>query len=159
MRLISRRDIFRPTFTLATLSVLYDGPRAFTLEHGWTEAGARGPLPFGFVCEDTDRGDLQHGEKIPGDTAIPPGDYRVTVEHQPTRGWVFRLHDVPFFQGILMHPGNSPKDTKGCQLPGLQRDVEKGTVAGSKLARDWLVKRAQECEAWGEEVRWVVERA
>lgn len=161
MRFRSRRDVFSPAFTLATLAVLYDGPRAFTLEHGWTEAGARGPLPFGFVCEDPDRGLELGGDgkgKIPGETAIPPGEYRVTVEHQTTRGWVLRLHDVPFFRGILVHPGNTPKDTKGCQLPGLRRDVEKGSVLGSRAARDWLVARTQECLGWGEPVWWVVER-
>ena len=165
MRFVSRRDVFHPTFTLATLYVLYDGPRAFTLEHGWIEAGARGPLPFGFVCEDVDRGleaDGTGGKKIPEITAIPlspPEGYLCTVEWSAPRGCdVLRLHDVPLFRGILAHPGNHPKNTAGCQLPGLYRDVGLGTVSDSRKAVRWLTDRALDCQVWGEEVRWVVER-
>lgn len=64
--------------------------------------------------------------KVPGKTCIPCGRYRVTIERSPRLSelaghdvFTPRLHDVPGFQGILIHPGNFERDTLGCPLPGL----------------------------------------
>lgn len=61
--------------------------------------------------------------KIPDQTAIPAGRYRliVTVSTRFKRR-LPRLVAVPGFDGILIHPGNTAADTKGCILPGMQAD-------------------------------------
>ena len=88
------------------------------------------------ILEPVDRGlrkDMSLAEikklKVAGATAIPTGEYEVTLAVSPTfkdkyyakkYGGRFPLiKDVPGFSGVLIHPGNSPKDTKACQLPGV----------------------------------------
>lgn len=75
-----------------------------------------------------------------GKTAIPAGTYRVlmnTVSQKfqdrawakPYGGLVPRLRNVPDFQGVLIHPGNTAADTDGCILVG--DNTEKGKVTNS----------------------------
>ena len=59
--------------------------------------------------------------KIPGETAIPAGRYRVTLENSPKFGPdTITLHNVPDFQYIRIHAGNTVDDTEGCPLVGLE---------------------------------------
>lgn len=59
--------------------------------------------------------------KIKGATAIPAGDYRVTLEPSARFGPdTLTINDVPGFQYIRMHPGNTSADTEGCILLGMQ---------------------------------------
>lgn len=103
------------------------------------------------TLEDTVR-DLDHngrfdnGEvKIPAQTAIPYGRYRVTMNVPSPRfapkaaykwwhpdgryGLLPRLLDVPHFDGILIHSGNSAADTAGCILVG--RNTAPGMITDS----------------------------
>lgn len=62
---------------------------------------------------------VREGQKIPGETAIPEGKYEVRVTWSPR----FKRHlplliDVPGFDGIRIHPGNSHRDSSGCLLVG-----------------------------------------
>ena len=63
-----------------------------------------------FFCntlEDTVR-DLNRERKIPGKTAIPYGEYKVVFNWSPKFGRNLpRLLNVPAFEGILIHPGNT----------------------------------------------------
>ena len=59
---------------------------------------------------------------VPERSCIPYGTYMVVKEMHPRFGSVFRLPFVIGRSGILIHPGNSIHDTKGCILPGLDID-------------------------------------
>ena len=130
MNLRLTRDILGSTYTLGTLEV--------DVGKGWQ--------PFGYTCEDVDRGltsDMGLDEiaaiKVRGQTAIPLGTYQLQDTWSP-KYQVDKLlvSGVPGFQGIRIHAGNDATHTEGCLLPGLTRDVEAGTVAKSKLAVAWL---------------------
>jgi len=79
------------------------------------------------VLEDCDRG-LEQGwnreqiarAKLPGRTAIPSGRYLVVVTWSPRfQRPLPLLLDVPGYEGVRVHPGNTEHDTEGCLLPGL----------------------------------------
>lgn len=92
-----------------------------------------------FFCntlEDCDRGlkqDMNLAEiqkkKIAGYTAIPTGEYRVTLNIQSPKfklkaaydwckGFLPRILKVPAFDGILIHAGENASHTAGCVLVG-----------------------------------------
>jgi hypothetical protein len=94
------------------------------------------------TLEDTVRdlnknGVFDNGEqKVYGKTAIPYGTYEVTMNVQSPKfskksayawcnGYLPRLLNVPSFDGILIHGGNTPEDTYGCILVGQNKVVGK----------------------------------
>lgn len=59
-------------------------------------------------------------------TAIPTGNYKIIVNLSPKfKRNLPRLIDVPGFDGILIHRGNTDKDTSGCILIGENKVVGK----------------------------------
>lgn len=74
--------------------------------------------------------DERRAVKIPGETCIPEGDYVITLRteggfHQRYEKTFPDMHegmlwirDVPGFEYILLHCGNTPADTAGCVLLG-----------------------------------------
>lgn len=78
--------------------------------------------------------------KVPGDTCIPAGTYRVIVTpSQRFKRLLPRLLDVPGFEGILIHPGNTCVDTEGCLLPGYVRGLD--WIGDSRAAFNMLYER------------------
>ena len=88
------------------------------------------------TLEDVDRG-LDYkmtlseikSKKIQDQTAIPTGVFKVSLHEISLRfknrpwaikydGKIPRLIDVPGFDGVLIHPGNTSSDTSGCILVG-----------------------------------------
>lgn len=67
-----------------------------------------------YTLEDTVR---PEGVKIPGQTAIPAGEYTVIVTHsQALKRRLPLLLNVPGFTGVRIHGGNRPEHTRGCIL-------------------------------------------
>lgn len=57
--------------------------------------------------------------KIKGQTAIPRGVYSIVINRSARfQRDLPLLLDVPGFEGIRIHPGNTHADTEGCLLPG-----------------------------------------
>lgn len=119
MKLTLNRAYFGPEYTIGELSI--DGKY------------------FCDTLEETYR-DLSKEKKVPGQTAIPFGTYSVTLDvvsprfknsgaYAFCRGKLPRLLNVPYFEGILIHIGNYPKDTDGCILVG--KNTVKGAVMES----------------------------
>ena len=95
------------------------------------------------TIEDKDRGlsqalpvTVNKNLKRRGVTAIPVGRYRVTLAVQSPKykdrqqyafckGYVPRLLNVPAYEGVLIHIGNTSKDTEGCILVGENKVVGK----------------------------------
>lgn len=105
--------------------------------------------PECFVVEDV----VREGKKVWGKTAIPAGRYRVII----TRSARFKrmlplLLDVPGFEGVRIHPGNTANDTEGCLLPGIAKT--KNGIANSRLAFSSLFARILAALTGGEEV-WI----
>jgi len=76
-----------------------------------------------FVCEDTVRGagdpKTVSQWKIKGKSAIPYGTYLVKKTWSKKYGKpVWELQNVPGYQGIRIHAGNTEEDTEGCLLLG-----------------------------------------
>lgn len=102
------------------------------------------------TIEDKDRGLKQSmstaeikEKKVYGKTAIPTGKYilRMDIVSEKYKdikwykencdgGRIPRLESVKGFSGVLIHPGNTEKDSLGCIIVGFNK--EKGKVLKSK---------------------------
>lgn len=115
MKLNLKRQVFADTFTLGELFI--DG------QH------------FCYTVEDVDR--LSKGQpKVFSQTAIPKGTYNVSLTMSPHFGKVTpRLANVPQFEAVLIHSGNTSADTEGCIIIGTVR-----TSNGVGLSRQCFTK-------------------
>ena len=96
------------------------------------------------TIEDKDRGlyqkqDIQELRKIkvPSKTAIPTGIYKISLNivspkfsakkiyQEICKGKVPRLLNVPGYEGVLIHIGNTAEDSAGCILVGQNKVVGK----------------------------------
>lgn len=93
-----------------------------------------------YFCDTLEDPVRAPGIKIAGQTAIPAGTYIVKNTISPRfRRELPRLYDVPGFDGILIHRGNTPADTSGCILVGENTQV--GKVLNSTKYEQELVRR------------------
>ena len=119
--------------------------------------------------EDADRGldnsmseDMIITLKKPSITAIPRGTYEITLDVISSKyskvqfykdvcnGKVPRLKNVKGFDGILIHAGNTDKDSSGCLLVG--QNKIKGQVVNSKETFKQLYKLLQDGKSRGEKI-------
>jgi hypothetical protein len=85
------------------------------------------------------------GEKVYGQTAIPEGRYRVKLTMSNRFKIVLPLlENVPNFEGVRIHPGNTAADTDGCILVGQSKTSN--SIGASRLAFDRLFARLQACK-------------
>ena len=110
--------------------------------------------PECFTLEDPIRALGPNGEgKVYGDTAIPAGAYRVTINMSARfKKPMMRLLDVPFFTGILIHGGNTTADTKGCILVGNAMDGDSIKAGTSTPALKALFAKVQSALDSGQDV-------
>lgn len=149
MELIVDRKWKRQSYTISNL----------TIDGKW----------FCNVLEDADRGldDSMPLAKIkelkkPSITAIPKGTYEITLDvisprfctkafyKQVCNGKLPRLLNVKGFEGILIHAGNTDKDTDGCLLVG--QNKVKGQVINSQDTFKELYKLLKDKHDKGEKI-------
>lgn len=109
------------------------------------------------TIEDKDRGlnqamsinDIKK-KKVYGETAIPTGTYVIDMNvvspkfktrkwATPYNGKIPRLQNVKGFDGVLIHPGSSSKDTYGCLLVGKNTLI--GKLTESQITFHNLMKK------------------
>lgn len=124
MKIEVERIIFREKSTIGRLSI--DGVRKC------------------FTLEDRVRGEGE--KKIYGETAIPAGTYRVTLRTTGTIHEAYRkrfgamhkgtlwIRDIPGYEYVLIHCGNTPGDTLGCILVGQDWQIGSDRINGSEKA-------------------------
>lgn len=125
MKLLLKRVAKRETYTIGKLYI--------------------GTHYFCDTCEDKVR-DIEREGKVYGKTAIPYGTYKVTLGVQSPKysqrasydwckGYLPRLLNVPHFDGILIHAGNTAEDSAGCILVGENKVVGKVINSMATLKR------------------------
>jgi hypothetical protein len=130
MEITVKRDFNANTYTIGRMSI--DG------------------VYFCDTLEDKVR-DLQTEVIVRGLTAIPAGRYNVILRKSPKFNRELpRLEGVPDFEGILIHRGNTAKDTSGCILVG--ENTEIGKVLNSTPYEKALVILCKIAIARGEEI-------
>lgn len=87
--------------------------------------------------------DIVRPEKVKGETAIPAGTYRVELSFSPRFQKLLPiLCDVPNFEGVRIHAGNTDKDTEGCILVGHWNGGE--FISNSRAALTLLMEKLDE---------------
>ena len=106
-----------------------------------------------YTIEDVVR---DNGVKVYGQTAIPAGTYDVDITFSNRfQKPLPLLLNVPGFEGVRIHTGNTALDTEGCIIVG--RTVSSLTSVGeSKLAFEHLFPQLQAAKLRGEKITIVV---
>lgn len=112
MKLTLKRIALRPTYTIGKLYI--------------------DDVYFCDTIEDTVRdlnknGKFDNGEKkVHSKTAIPYGTYEIKWTYSPRfKKYTPQLMNVPSFEGIRIHAGNTSADTEGCLILGKNKYVGK----------------------------------
>lgn len=93
---------------------------------------------FCFTLEDI----VRRGAKVYGQTAIPGGVYEIAITYSNRfRVMMPLLLNIPGFEGIRIHPGNTPENTSGCILVGRNRGTD--WIGDSRLAYQALFAELQ----------------
>lgn len=81
---------------------------------------------FAYTCEDTVRNlDGDKTKKIKGQTAIDAGRYEVVLSYsEHFQRYLPLLLNVPCFDGVRIHGGNTAEDSQGCILIGANSDLK-----------------------------------
>lgn len=127
-----------------------------------------------FVCDTLEdkvrdlnkNGKFDNGEvKIPNETAIPYGTYNVTMNIQSPKysnyakypyvkkynAFMPRLQNVPSFEGVLIHAGNTADHTSGCILVG-ENKIKGQVINSQKIWTNLMDKYFWPAKLRGEEI-------
>lgn len=108
-----------------------------------------------WTIEDTVRelpGQPVSSWKIPAKTAIPAGEYNVIITMSSRFKLMLPLlENVPGFDGVRIHTGNTAEDTEGCIIVGQVARVTR--VDGSKLAFEPLYQKINNALSKGYKVK------
>jgi hypothetical protein len=86
--------------------------------------------------------DIERPVKIKAETAIPKGTYKVIINQSNRfKRLMPLLLNVPNFEGVRIHSGNTNHDTEGCILVGQTRN--KNYIGQSRKAYAKLFKKMQ----------------
>lgn len=150
MRLLLKRTFKGAEYTIGHLYYEYNGQMVY----------------FCDVLEPIDRGlkktqseAVIKSRKVAGKTAIPLGTYAITLKVQSPKfrtrywakfcdGYLPTILGVPCFSRVLIHAGNTVKDTEACLLVGNNR--LKGKVLDSALTFERLYKKLKAADDRGE---------
>lgn len=126
--------------------------------------------PFCATMEDPNRDLNRNGRfdgferKVAGDTCIPFGRYEVTlavVSPRFSRSAMYasigarlpRLLNVPDFEGVLIHVGNTVADTEGCILVG-RKTADPAFISDSRVTFFRLYEQLKSAADRGEKI-WI----
>ena len=134
MKLKLERIAYRDTYTIGKLFIDYHDDNYYSYFCDTLEDKVR-------VLQDSNHdGDFDEKDegKIWGKTAIPAGTYLVELAFSPHFKRILpHLINVPGFQGILIHNGNTDSDTHGCLLVGINKEA--GKVLDSVITLEKLM--------------------
>jgi hypothetical protein len=86
--------------------------------------------------------DVEREVKIKSETAIPKGTYIIGITlSNRFKKLLPILLNVPNFEGVRIHSGNTNHDTEGCILVGTTRSND--FIGNSRLAFEKLFKKMQ----------------
>ena len=89
--------------------------------------------------------------------SIPKGSYQVIINHSPRFNKDLPLLlNVPGYEGIRIHTGNTVSDTEGCILVGYNR--RKGMVLNSRSAMYFLMEQLTAAVARKEKIWITIDR-
>lgn len=102
-----------------------------------------------YTLEDMDRGlrqdmplDEIKAKKVYAKTAIPAGRYEIVITYSSRfKKPLPLLLNVPGYEGIRIHPGNTAANTEGCILPGTEHKED--MVLNSRAAFSQLFQKIQ----------------
>ena len=114
-----------------------------------------------FECHTLE--DEYRAYKVWGETRIPDGKYHVKLRLEgrfhnrykrkfPYHEGMLHVTNVPNFKYILIHIGNTTKDTAGCLLVGSNANAYAGVIEQSTVAYGEMYKKVIEAFKRGEEV-------
>lgn len=154
MKLTLKRIAKRPTYTIGKLYI--------------------NGVYFADTIEDKDRGLTQSmpvaeikKRKVYSQTAIPTGTYTISMNTVSPKyskrdfykklcnGKVPRLLNVPGYDGVLIHVGNTERDTAGCILVGQNTSV--GKVLNSQVTFTRLYKVLKDAADKGEKITLTIQ--
>ncbi|RNI27670.1 hypothetical protein EFA69_16255 [Rufibacter immobilis] len=112
----------------------------------------------GFGVEDERRNTKKKGE-----TCIPEGTYELGFHKSPKFSGKYghdmiHIKNVPGFEYILIHPGNTDDDTEGCYIPGTSIGMLNNQVAvltSTALYKKLYAAAAPEIKKGGAKIQFI----